>query len=199
MKANTKRVTAILGTYRKGGIIDTAVEEILVTAKREGTETKKIYLIDGDIEFCRNCRVCTQQEGEEPGKCCIDDDMAPILAEIEASDALILSSPVNFNTVTAVTKKFIERLVCFGYWPWGANAPKIRRKQKRKRAIVVASSAAPSIIARMMTQTTGLLKKTAGLLGAETVGVLCIGLSAREEEQERIRKKARALGVKLIH
>jgi hypothetical protein len=46
----------------------------------------------------------------------------------------------------------------------------------------------------------GLLKTTAGLLGAKTIGVLSIGLAAGESKQdigERARKKARRLGKKL--
>ena len=199
--SHNKKVTAIVGTYRKNHMIDTAVDEILDAARSEGVETKKIYLIDRQIEFCKNCRTCTQQEGREPGKCCIDDDMASILAEIEESDALVLGSPVNFGTVTAVMKKFIERLVCFAYWPWGMNAPKVRDKEMTKRAVVVASSAAPSLLARLMTGTTRLLKKAAGLMGARTVGVLFIGLSSQEEKQQlpkRIRAKAKYLGKKLV-
>jgi multimeric flavodoxin WrbA len=126
--------------------------------------------------------------------------MASILAEIEGSDAIVLGSPVNFGTVTAVMKKFIERLVCFAYWPWGMNAPKVRNKEMRKRAVVVVSSAAPSLLTRLMTRTSGLLKKAAGLMGARTVGVLHIGLSSREKKQQlpkRTREKARHLGKKL--
>lgn len=198
---NRKRVTGILGTYRKGGIIDRAVDEILASAAGEGVETKKIYLIDQHLEFCKNCRACTQQIGPGPGTCVHDDDMKAILSEIAGSDAIILGSPVNFGTVTAVTKRFIERLLCLAYWPWGMNAPKVRNRQKRKRAVIVVSSAAPSLLTRLLTQTTGLLKKAAGLLGAKTVGVLFIGLSAREEKQqpsERVMRKARRLGKKLV-
>ena len=199
--SHDKKVTAIVGTYRKGGIIDSAVDEILDSARKEGFETKKILLIDTRVEFCKNCRACTQLEGQGPGKCCIDDDMAGILAEIEGSDAIVLGSPVNFGTVTAVMKKFIERLVCFAYWPWGMNAPKVRNKHMTKRAVVVVSSAAPSLLARLMTGTTRLLKKAAGLMGARTVGVLFIGLSSQEEKQQlpkRIRAKAKYLGKKLV-
>jgi len=73
--------------------------------------------------------------------------------------------------------------------------------QKPKKAVVVASSAAPSLMALLFTQTTGLLKKAAGLLGARTVGVIFVGLAAREEKQkvpERIMKKARLLGKRLV-
>ncbi len=34
------KVLGIVGSYRKGGIIDTAIDEILASAKEEGAETK---------------------------------------------------------------------------------------------------------------------------------------------------------------
>lgn len=195
------KLIALVGSYRKGGIIDSAVDEILAGAREEGAEVAKIYLVDKHIEFCTNCRACTQQSGPQRGRCGIDDDMARVLEEIEHSDALVLASPVNFGTVTAIMKRFIERLVCFAYWPWGMNAPKIRSEGKKKRAVVVASSAAPSFIARLSSRLVRLLKESAGILGAKTIGVLFIGLAAREERQrigEGTRKKARLLGKRLV-
>jgi multimeric flavodoxin WrbA len=200
MNKHTTKITAIVGTYRKGGIIDQAVDAILVSAGEQGAETSKIYLIDKHIEFCTNCRACTQQEGQNPGQCSIEDDMSGILAEIERSDAIVLASPMNFWTVTAVMKRFIERLVCFAYWPWGAGPPKVRNKHKSKCAIIVSSSACPAFLAMLLTKMNGLMKSVAGLLGAKTVGVLRIGGAGAEEHQalsERTKKKARRLGKKL--
>jgi len=195
------RVTALVGSYRKGGTIDLAVDEILDAAKAEGAEVSKIYLIDRHTEFCRNCRSCTQQEGERRGACPLSDEMGAILDEIEHSDALVLASPMNFGTVTAVMKRFIERLTCFAYWPWGAPAPKLRKTSKDKLAVVVASSAMPAFFARLTTQMVGLLKKCAAVLGAKTVDVLFIGLAGqapKQELSERALKKARRLGKKLM-
>lgn len=135
------KITAIIGTYRKGGVIDSVVDEILAAAKEHGAEVEKVFLLDQRVEFCTNCRNCTQQEGTARGTCCLSDDMAAILDRIDASDGLILASPMNFGTVTALMKRFIERLVCYGYWPWGTGIPKERIRRKTKRAIVVASSA----------------------------------------------------------
>jgi len=126
--------------------------------------------------------------------------MATILDELDRSDAIILASPVNFGTVTAVMKKFIERLVCYAFWPWGKAGPQIRTSLRDKRAVIVLSSAAPAIMTRLLTGSSGLLKKTAGLLGARTIGVLAIGLAALQEKQalpDRARRKARQLGKKL--
>jgi len=194
------KITAIVGTYRKGGAIDAAVEEILAAAREAGAETTKIHLLDKHVEFCTNCRTCTQPEGKRHGACPLADDMDGLLDEIERSDAIVLASPMNFWTVTAVMKRFIERLVCYCYWPWGRHAPKIRNTLKTKRAVVVVTSAAPAPIARLMSRMLGLLKSCAALLGARTVGVLWIGLVAKEPKPDigvRARRKARRLGRKL--
>lgn len=194
------RVTAIVGTYRKGGVVDTAVDEILASAREAGAETTKIYLIDRHIDFCTNCRTCTQREGLR-GDCPIADDVRGILDEIERSDAIVLASPLNFGTVTAIMKRFIERLVCLAYWPWGNAAPKARRKKKTKVAVIVVSSAAPSLMARLLTRIGSLLKTAAGVLGARTIGNLYIGLAAGSPEQDigdSARRKARKLGKRLV-
>ena len=50
-------ITAIVGTYRRNGIIDRIVDEILYSAKGQGAQINKIFIIDKHIEFCTNCRV----------------------------------------------------------------------------------------------------------------------------------------------
>ena len=191
------RITAIIGSYRKGGVIDQAVDELLDSARSAGAETRKIYLTDLRIEFCTNCRLCAQQEGAARGMCPIADQMVEVLDQVEASDVIVLASPSNFATVTALMKRFIERLLCYAYWPWGMPAPKMRSRELPRRAVLVASSAAPALIARLTSPLVRLLKKAARLLGARTVGVLFIGLAAREDGQllgKGAREKARLLG-----
>jgi len=194
------KVTAIVGSYRKGGTVDRVIDEILAAAQEAGAETTKIYLIDRHIEFCTNCRACTQQEGAARGACPLADDMNGILDAIERSDALVLGSSINFYTVTAVMKKFAERLLCYDYWPWGMLRPKMRNKKRDRRAVVVISSAAPSIMTRLLTDAVKLMKDAALMLGFRTIGVLTIGLAARSAKTEispRILKKAHRLGTAL--
>ena len=194
------RVAAIVGSYRKGGMVDQVVDEILASAEGEGAEVTKVYLLDTHIEFCTNCRLCTQAEGVARGICPVADQMAKVLDLLEQSDAVVLASPMNFWSVTALMKRFIERLVCYAYWPWGAMAPKPRSREKKRRAVLVASSAAPAIMARVMTPMVKTLKRSAALMGARTVGVLFVGLAAREKSQgigQKVRGKARLLGKRL--
>lgn len=193
-------ITAIVGSYRKGGTVDTLIDTVLTAARKAGAETTKIYLIDKHIEFCTNCRECTQKEGPYRGACPLADDMSGILDAIERADALVLGTSINFYTITAVMKKFAERLLCYDYWPWGMLRPKMRTTKRDKRAVVVISSAAPSIMTRLLTGAVKLMKDAAAMLGYRTIGVLTIGLAATAPKMQpspRMLKKARRLGIAL--
>ena len=80
------RVVAIVGSYRRGGITDSAVQAILEGAREKGAETHTIYLTDLHLEFCKNCRECSQKPGPERGQCTQLDDLEPILTQIEAAE-----------------------------------------------------------------------------------------------------------------
>lgn len=195
------KVIGIVGSYRKGGTIDSAIDAILDAARAAGADTSKLYLIDQHVEFCTNCRSCMQREGEARGACIHHDAMAGLLDQIAAADALVLGSPMNFGTVTAVTKRFMERLACMGYWPWGAPAPRFRIQTPGKKAVVVASAAAPAFIACIQSNMVGLMKKALRVMGARTIGVLYIGMAATERHQPlspRALARARRLGEKLV-
>ena len=198
--ANKGNAIAIIGSYRKEGVVNAAVSEISSEIEKHGIEVKKIYLIDRHIEFCTNCRTCMQEPGMERGECVIDDDMNNILTEIENSDYLVLGAPVNIGNVNAVTRKFMERCIGFGYWPWGSPMPKIRNKEISKKAVLVSSSAAPAWMGRYFSGAIGALKKLAWLLGAKPIGILWIGLVTEEHMQlpEKSKLKAQVLGRKLV-
>jgi putative NADPH-quinone reductase len=195
------KVVAVVGSYRKGGTVDCAVEAVLAGAREKGAETVTFYLTDKHVEFCTNCRECMQAPGEARGKCKQHDDMEPMLQAVEAADAVVLGSPVNFYNVTAIFRRFMERLVGFAYWPWGKAAPKARPAKASRRAVLVASSAAPGLFIPLATGAARALNSTAGALGAKTVGHLWIGLVGAKPHYElspREREKARRLGRKLV-
>jgi NAD(P)H-dependent FMN reductase len=195
-----KKIVAIVGSYRRDGTIERAVDAILRAAAEKGAETERIRLIESRIEFCRNCRKCTQLEGLQRGACVQPDDMDDILKKIEAADGLVLASPVNFFGVTAVTQRFMERLVCYAFWPWGKPAPVTRVKDRGIKAVLVTSSAMPAALGRIFTRSLGGLKRAAQTLGAKPAGTLFIGKAALHEKQDlpqAILDKARKLGYDL--
>jgi multimeric flavodoxin WrbA len=178
-----KKVVGIVGSYRKGHIIDSAVSAVLEGAHEAGAEAKKIYLLDKRIEFCDNCRACTQEKDAARGKCVHDDDMEEILKEIDGADGIVLGSPVNFSTVTALMKRFIERLIVFVYWPWTNASPKMRSKTPDKKAVLVTSSAAPAFMGRiMMPNALSIMKAAAKCMRAKVTARLYFGLAAGEKD-----------------
>ncbi len=196
----SKKVVAIVGSYRKGGTIDQAVEAILEGARAKGAVTQTVELRNCHIEFCTNCRHCMQEPGETRGKCLQQDDLEPILAGIESADAVVLGAPVNAFNTTALFRLFMERLVGYGYWPWGQDAPKTRSKLRPRKAVLVTSAAMPGFLIPLATGSPRALRTAAALLGAKTVGKLWIGFSAHEEHQKlrpHTRLRARRLGAKL--
>ncbi len=195
-----KRIIAIVGSYRKSGIIERTVDEILRAAVEKGAAAEKILLTDHHIEFCRNCRKCAQQEGPRRGACVHQDEVAELLDRIEAAHGLILASPVNFFGVTALMQRFMERLICYAFWPWGKPGPVLRMKDRGLRAVLVTSSAMPAPLGRIFTRSLPSLKRAAQTLGARPVGMLFIGQAALHEKQnlpQTILDKARKLGYEL--
>jgi NAD(P)H-dependent FMN reductase len=196
-----RRVVAIVGSYRKGGTIDTAVKAILEGAREKGAETHTIYLTDQHLEFCANCRRCTQAPGLQRGQCVQEDDLDGILREVDAADAIVLGSPVNYWNLTAIFRRFMERLLGGTYWPWGQASPKLRDKRLRRRAALVASSAMPGFCIPLLTGAARGLSVTAKMLGAKPVARLWIGLAAKQPSQElspRTLEHARRIGMGLV-
>jgi hypothetical protein len=197
----SRKVVAIVGSYRRGGAIDSAVEAVLEGARRRRAETHTIYLSEQHVEFCTNCRQCTQSPGPGRGKCVQQDDLDKIVTEIEMADAVVLATPVNCYNATAVFRQFMERLIGCAYWPWRMPAPRARSKVKTLRAALIASSAMPGFLIPLCTGTAKALRVTAGMLGARPVGKLWIGLAAAEPLHllsPRTLKRARRLGMKLV-
>jgi NAD(P)H-dependent FMN reductase len=196
----SSKIVAIVGSYRKGGAIDSAVEAVLQGARDKGAETRTIYLIDRHIEFCTNCRQCTQAPGEDRVRCVLNDDLEAILADVESADAIVLGSPVNYWNTTAVFRRFLERLLGYAYWPWGQNAPTLRTKRQPRRAVLVASSAMPGFLIPLATGAPKALRLAAQSMGAKTAGKLWVGLvSHRPQPQlsQRVLSRARRMGTRL--
>ncbi len=195
-----KRILGIVGSYRKNGVVDRLVTETLAGAEASGAATKKIYLTDAHIEFCRNCRQCTQEPGTEPGQCVLADDFKSILDEWRTCDGLVIGAPVNFFNVTAVTRRFMERLACFAYWPWGQNGPSMRSKNKDKKAVLITAAAMPSVMIRPFTGAPRALRLIAETMGAKPIKSIFVGLAAGKEHAappEKAMRKARAAGLQL--
>jgi len=196
-----RKILAINGSYREGGITDQAIDAIRQELQRRDVEVTRIDLRDHPIEFCLNCRECMQEPGEAPGRCVQDDGMREIVEKIEAADGYILAAPTNFSSVTALFKRFSERLAVYGYWPWGRTAPVFRKdSMKKKPAVLVSSSSAPSLLARPTFSTLRDLRIAARAMGSKPVGTMHTGMISDLRDKAlppRAVRRARSLAHKL--
>jgi len=109
---------------------------------------------------------------------------------------------VNFYNVTAVTRRFMERLAVYGYWPWGQGGPEFRIKNSGTKAVLVTSSGAPALIGKIFFRpATGSLKAIAKCVGAKVISQLYFGMIAQKPDYKLSSKelsKAYRVGKKLV-
>ncbi len=171
-----KKVVAINGSYRTDGTTDQLVALIGARLRATGIAMEEVRLRDTPIEFCSNCRMCMQQPGNAPARCVIEDGMAALVAQLEAADGFVLAAPTNLGSVTALFKRFMERLAVFAFWPSGTPAPRYRKDgQPPRPALLVTSSGAPGWLGRLIFGSLRQLRMTARVIGARPVATLFAG------------------------
>ena len=137
------------------------------------------------------------------GNCRHNDDMVSILGQVDFADGLIIASPINFYNVTAVTRRFMERLIVYGYWPWGSGAPKFRIAKSGKKAVLITSSATPAFIGKFFFRpAVTALKAIAQCFGAKVVARIYFGMVAQQPDAALNQKdlaRAYNAGIKLVN
>ena len=104
------KLIAINGSPRKKWNTATLLEEAVKGAAALGADTRLIHLYDLDFKGCMSCFACKRKGGKNLGRCAINDDLTPVLAEIASADAVILGSPIYFGTASGEMRSFMERL-----------------------------------------------------------------------------------------
>jgi multimeric flavodoxin WrbA len=175
---------AIVGSARKGKATDTLVDRAIegVLSRSPDCDVKKLYLIDHDIQYCRNCLACRDSQTKDPvADCVIEDGMGAIREDVLQSDALIFGTPVHMGYATAVMMTFLERICWTFAKPEGKvlsihGCPIPRSSKARKAIIIVTSGIVPPLFRKFCDDATKLIRNTArDSLNARTVGALYAG------------------------
>ncbi len=99
------KILGISGSPVKGGSNEKAIDYALKRAKKLGFKTEKITLAKQDLSGCIACNLCKKQKG----KCSIKDVMEKIRPKLAEADAIIISSPVYFGSISSQTKALFDR------------------------------------------------------------------------------------------
>ena len=105
------KIIAVNGSPRKEWNTATLLKKALEGAASQGVETELVHLYDLNYKGCISCFACKEKGGKSYGRCVVRDDLKPMFKKIEATDALILGSPIYLGNITGQMQSFMERLV----------------------------------------------------------------------------------------
>lgn len=97
------KILLINGSPRRNGNSSKISTSINNTLKDE-YEVDKISLTEFNISHCIGCLACSDGRG-----CIIEDDFNNLKQKVEEADLVVFISPVYFNSVTSLSKSFIDR------------------------------------------------------------------------------------------
>lgn len=102
----SKKILILSSTPRKNGNSSILCDRFAEGAREAGHTVEKVELREKIIHPCTGCYACART-----GKCAQKDDMAAVLDQMEAADAIVLATPVYFYTMCAQMKAVIDRTV----------------------------------------------------------------------------------------
>jgi multimeric flavodoxin WrbA len=102
-----KKVTAFVGSARKGHSYDAAAQFLDNLQAMAEVEVEVVRLSDYDLRLCRGCKVCFDR-GEE--HCPLKDDRELLVEKMVASDGVVFVTPNYAFQVSALMKAFLDRL-----------------------------------------------------------------------------------------
>ena len=127
------RITGIVGSPRLKKNTDALVRQTLDGCRSKGALVETIYLNKLEIKPCQAHKV---QDGKG---CIIRDGMDAVYEILEATDGLVLGTPVYYNSVSSQMKLMIDRSYCLAKAvPLGPGKRKyVTAVKKRKKGLVV--------------------------------------------------------------
>jgi multimeric flavodoxin WrbA len=114
-----KKITAFVGTSRKGHTYQATAEFAEQLRAGADVEVEIVRLGEYDIKTCRGCKVCFER-GEE--SCPLSDDWSDLFAKVLESDGIVFASPNYSFQVSGLMKVFLDR---FG---WVFHRPNLHGK-----------------------------------------------------------------------
>lgn len=98
-------VLLLNGSPRANGNTSIALKELENIFHTQGVETETVLLGNQDIRGCIACYSCKKN-----GKCIFDDIVNELAQKFEASDGLVIASPVYFASANATLIACLDRL-----------------------------------------------------------------------------------------
>lgn len=103
-------ILGVCGSPVRGGNVAALLEEALRSQEgRPGVRWETVHLADLKVEDCVHCNWCLRKQVGER-RCSREDDLTAVYPKVEASDILILATPVYFGRLSGHMAAFIDRM-----------------------------------------------------------------------------------------
>ncbi|MFH1190043.1 MAG: flavodoxin family protein [Candidatus Omnitrophota bacterium] len=185
------KVVGISGSPRRSGNSEMLLDRALEGAMLAGADVEKVVLNELDIKPCQECGGC-----DNTGDCVINDDMQCLYKTLKRADAVIVSSPIFFGSLSAQTKMMIDRFQCSWVAKYVLKRPS--RGNRRKGLFI---SVAGSHRSGHFENARSIIKTFFATLDIEYSNeLLCGGIEKMIDidNEDKVLNKACALGIKLV-
>ena len=99
------KVILVNGSPHEKGCTHRALSEIENTLKKEGVETKILWLGTAPLSGCKACLACMKT-----GVCSVSDKVNEFAPKILEADGLVFGSPVHYAAASGAITSFMDRL-----------------------------------------------------------------------------------------
>jgi len=123
------KVIGLAGSPRRKGNSTTLLKAVIAGAESAGAQARVVHLNDLTFHGCQACGRCAADDA-----CKIDDDLAPVLADLHQARIWVLAAPIYFDGVSGQMKSFFDRCYHLTYRE-GQIAPQL--KGTRAAAVIV--------------------------------------------------------------
>jgi multimeric flavodoxin WrbA len=105
-KMSKNSVIIALGSPRKNGNSALLAQKTAEGIKTAGAQYESLFLHDMNINPCRACDSCQEEDAKY---CIIEDDMQGLYPKLQDAEAIVIASPIYWFTVSAQMKLFVDR------------------------------------------------------------------------------------------
>jgi multimeric flavodoxin WrbA len=185
------KVVGISSSPRRHGNSEILLDRALEGAVSAGADVEKIVVNELEFKTCQECGECSKN-----GVCVILDGMESVYKKMDSADAVIVSSPMFFSSVTAQAKMMIDRFQCA--WVAKYILKSCVRAKKRKGIFI---GVAGSYRKGSFENARSIIKAFFATLDIEYTGELfCGGIEKMKDidQDEKVLNRAYALGRDLV-
>lgn len=104
------KMLTLSGSRNHDGRTAKAIDALHQGFVKGGGTPERIFLLDMDLERCRQCEADGWGICRSKGICIIDDDFQSVVDKIKAADIVTFANPVYFADLTESMRSFTDRL-----------------------------------------------------------------------------------------